>query len=77
MWVVDVLDQADVPCWLLKGLASGHVDYPDPALRTSFDADLLVARSDLGRAVEALLAAGCRRCMPPLAGGGSGDIREQ
>jgi hypothetical protein len=61
-----VLSDAGVTSWLLKGLASGHADYPDPALRTSFDADLLVARADLGRALDALLAAGCRRTTPAL-----------
>lgn len=68
VWAVEILDRAAVRSWLLKGLASGHVDYPDPALRTSFDADLLVARRDLGTALDALLAAGCRRRTPPLRG---------
>jgi hypothetical protein len=66
VWAVEVLDAVDVRSWLLKGLACGHLDYPDPAWRTSFDADLLVARGDLGRALDALLAAGCRRTTPPL-----------
>jgi hypothetical protein len=68
VWAVETLDRAGVRSWLLKGLASGHLDYPDPAMRTSFDADLLVARRDLGTALDALLAAGCRRRTPPLRG---------
>jgi hypothetical protein len=68
VWAIGVLDSAAVSSWLLKGLASGHLDYPDPALRTSFDADVLVARRDLGRALDALLAAGCRRSAPALRG---------
>lgn len=68
VWAIGVLEAADVPSWLLKGLASGHLDYPDPASRTSFDADLLVARRDFGRAIDTLLATGCRRSTPALRG---------
>lgn len=50
----DKLNTVGIAAWLLKGLAAAHLDYPDPALRTSNDADLLVARGDLPLAVAVL-----------------------
>ena len=39
---------------------------PRPVVRTSYDADVLVSRADLGAAVEALTVAGCCRVAPPI-----------
>lgn len=66
VWAVEVLERTGVGGWLLKGLASAHLDYHDPSLRTSYDADVLVSRADLGAAVEALIEAGCSRVAPPI-----------
>lgn len=54
------LEEASVPTLALKGLALGVSVYPSPGLRTVSDLDILVAGSDLGRAVEALLGKGFR-----------------
>lgn len=43
---------------LLKGAVLGWLVYPDPALRSTNDLDLLVSRSDAQRAHEALLGLG-------------------
>ena len=58
---LECLGAAGIDGRLIKGLAVAHLDYPDPALRTSGDVDLLVARDHLHSAVAALEAAGFRR----------------
>jgi hypothetical protein len=63
---VAVLKAVGVEPFLFKGLANAHLDYPDPAQRSFFDADLLVQRTDLGPAIDALLDAGFVRARPPL-----------
>jgi hypothetical protein len=46
---------------VIKGMANAHLDYGDPSNRTFADADVLVRRSDLPRAIAALIDAGfCR-----------------
>lgn len=51
---VDILSTAGIESRVLKGIASAHLDHPQPSLRTSNDADLLVARRDLIRAIDLL-----------------------
>ena len=51
------LKGAGIPAAVLKGAAAG-LYYPDPALRSYGDVDLMVAPADLGRARAGLLAAG-------------------
>ncbi len=58
---LECLGSAGIDGWLIKGLAVAHLDYPDPALRTSGDIDLLVAREQLQPAVDALAAEGFHR----------------
>ncbi len=55
------LDAADVEHRVLKGPASAHLDYPDPARRVFGDIDLLVRSSQFDDAIQALSAAGHRR----------------
>ena len=62
--VVEALAPAGVPVWLIKGLPVAHLDYPDPAWRTSGDVDVLVPRDALHAAVAALEARGFRRSEP-------------
>ncbi|MEQ1704168.1 MAG: nucleotidyltransferase family protein, partial [Ilumatobacteraceae bacterium] len=52
----------------LKGAAMAHLDYPDPALRTFGDADVLIPRSALPAALACLTAAHHRRQHPPVRG---------
>jgi hypothetical protein len=49
---------------LLKGTGVAHLDYPDPALRSFGDVDLLIRSSQFDEAVEALVATGHRRKFP-------------
>jgi hypothetical protein len=53
--IVGVLREADVDVRVIKGCATAHVDYDDPALRITGDADLLVPVGQMVRASEALL----------------------
>lgn len=63
------LDGAGVPWRVLKGSASAHLDYDDPALRVFGDVDALVPGERVLDAVEALAAVGARRQRPPLGHG--------
>lgn len=63
---VATLADAGIETFVFKGLANAHLDYDRPEHRTFFDADLLVARADFGRAVDVLVAAGFSRSAPPL-----------
>ena len=65
--VVEALAEAGVSSRLLKGLAAGHLDYPDPAWRNSVDTDVLIGRGDLTRALETLAGLGISRTRPGLA----------
>jgi hypothetical protein len=51
---VGLLEGAGVPCRVLKGGATAHLDHPDPALRLFRDADLLVRPGHLLDAGSAL-----------------------
>ena len=52
-----------IECRVLKGSAYAHLDYPEPALRSFIDLDLLFRPSDFGRAVAVLSAAGFERIL--------------
>ena len=49
---------------VLKGMATTHLDYADPALRQFADADVLVAPHDMSHACDVLAAAGWRQAYP-------------
>ena len=51
---------------MFKGIATAHLDYDDPSQRHFFDADLLVPRPDLPRAIDVLSAAGFGRDGPSI-----------
>jgi hypothetical protein len=59
-----ILDGAGIDHRVLKGTGVAHLDYPDPALRSFGDVDLLVRSSQFDGAVEALVAAGHQRKFP-------------
>jgi len=61
--VVGLLDGAGVESRVLKGSAVAHLDYPDPALRSFNDLDVLVRARDVDRAAAALAAAGFNRTL--------------
>jgi hypothetical protein len=52
--IAEVLSSGEVVFAVLKGVATAHLDYPDPALRQFADVDLLVAPKDLDRACTLL-----------------------
>lgn len=54
----DALDGAGITFLLLKGAALGPTIYPEPALRSMTDVDLLVAPRDVDHALAVLGAAG-------------------
>jgi hypothetical protein len=61
--VTSLLFEAGVESRVLKGSAYAHLDYPDPALRSFIDLDLLCRPADISRAVEVLVAAGFARIL--------------
>jgi Uncharacterised nucleotidyltransferase len=62
--MLELIESHDVPVRMLKGVASAHLDYPDPSWRTFNDADLLVRGSDIDRLVAVLASAGHERELP-------------
>ena len=56
-----VLDGID--CRVLKGSAYAHLDYPEPAMRSFIDLDLLFRPADIDRAVAVLSDAGFARTL--------------
>ena len=62
--VVDLLTASALDVRVLKGSAVADLDYPDPALRSFIDLDILVRSEQIDRAVELLIAAGFRRRYP-------------
>jgi hypothetical protein len=62
--VIGILGAAGIAPIALKGPALADRVYPDPALRAATDLDLLVPGEALGRAADALVAAGFRRADP-------------
>lgn len=63
MTVVDLLAASAIETRVLKGTAVAHLDYPQPALRSFIDLDILVRPSDIERAVCVLTAAGFVRTL--------------
>jgi hypothetical protein len=61
--VTGLLAAAGVESRVLKGSAYAHLDYPDPALRSFIDLDLLFRPADIARAVETLVPAGFTRIL--------------
>ena len=59
-----LLEEAGVDCRVLKGTAVAHLDYPDPALRSFGDVDLLIRSSQFDEAVKTLVVAGHQRKFP-------------
>lgn len=64
--VVGTLAEAGVPTRMLKGLALGHLSYPEPEQRPTGDVDVLVPSARFDEAIAALTAAGARRVLPEL-----------
>lgn len=62
--VVDLLTASGVDVRVLKGSAVAHLDYPDPALRSFIDLDVLVRSEQIDRADEILTGAGFLRRYP-------------
>ena len=56
--VACAMAQASVPFLVLKGAALAHLVYGDPGLRPMRDVDLLIRKSDAGRARDVLLRCG-------------------
>lgn len=57
-------DAAGIEFRVLKGTAVAHLDFPDPALRSFGDNDLLVRSEQFDAAVAVLVAAGHHRKFP-------------
>lgn len=57
--VVSWLTEADIECRVLKGLATGPLDYPESILRQSGDVDLIVGLENFLAAEAVLVHAGC------------------
>jgi hypothetical protein len=58
---VGLFRSADVEYRVLKGSALAHLDYPDPALRSFGDVDVLVPAESFDTAVRVVAAQGSRR----------------
>jgi hypothetical protein len=58
---VEALSGDGIETRVLKGAAAAHLDYPDSALRSFGDVDLLVRSADFRRATELLVSLGLRR----------------
>jgi Uncharacterised nucleotidyltransferase len=61
--VTSLLTKAGVATRVLKGSAYAHLDYPDPALRSFIDLDLLFRPEDIATAVRVLESAGLNRIL--------------
>ncbi len=61
----EILDDHAIRFVVLKGSAVAHLDYPDPALRSFADVDILFRPDDLDRALEVLTRNGYPRFTPP------------
>ena len=57
--VVGWLAAESIDCRVLKGLATGRLDYSDPILRQTADVDLIVPLDEFDAAEIAILANGC------------------
>jgi hypothetical protein len=54
VFVARLFHDAGIEFRVLKGCATAHLDYPDPALRLTSDVDVLVRRGQLDAATEVL-----------------------
>ncbi len=61
--VVDLLAGSEIETRVLKGSAVAHLDYPQPALRSFIDLDILLRPADFDAAVRVLTAAGFVRTL--------------
>ncbi len=61
-----VLESTAIPYRVLKGAALAHLVYPEPAVRSFGDVDLLVRSAELDAAVVAFTRAGLQRRSPEL-----------
>lgn len=61
--IIDVLTESGIETRVLKGCAVAHLDYPDPALRSFIDLDVLVRARDIDRTAAVLTASGFRRTL--------------
>lgn len=59
--VVDRLEASGLSVRVVKGLATAHLDYPNPALRQFGDVDLLVKTSEAVEAIDCLERLGLRQ----------------
>ena len=64
----ELLDTTAIRWCLTKGAALAHLDYPDPAVRTFGDVDVLVHPADWSRAFRLLTDSGYRRETSTLPG---------
>lgn len=64
--VLDLFDAAGIDSRVIKGSASAHLLYPDPALRPFGDVDILVPAAAMTDACRTLAEAGRRRFPEPL-----------
>jgi len=54
MAVIDTLIRNGVDFRMLKGMATAHLDYPNPAMRPTGDLDILVQPKDIPAVIESL-----------------------
>ena len=62
--LLEAFTAANVPLLFVKGLTLGVLAYGDPSAKAAIDIDLLVAPSDIGRAVQVLYDCGWRPSLP-------------
>lgn len=62
---VEVLSGNGIESYALKGIATAHLDYPDPSMREFNDADLLIPPRHMSAAISALERSGFHRDLPP------------
>jgi hypothetical protein len=62
--VMDLLTASSVNVRVLKGPAVAHLDYPDPALRSFIDLDVLVHSEQIDATIVTLTTAGFQRRHP-------------
>ena len=67
--LIQQLGEIGIDCRMLKGVATAHLDYPDPAFRLVEEASLLIRPEQLRPAVSALTDQGWRRQAPEPAKG--------
>ena len=76
VFVARLFQDAGIEFRVLKGCATAHLDYPDPALRLTSDVDLLVRRGQLDAATEVLRPYVDIRTPYPTVGAVGGALRQ-